>query len=415
MINDNGGTKTAADFSFTVNGGNPTPFEADGQNDLTVNAGGYSVTEPAAAGYTTSYDNCSELRLANGATATCTITNDDQPAKLIVKKIVINDNGGTKTAADFTLAVNADSATPASFAGSSNGVPVSLHPGGYSVSETGGADGYTASLSSDCAGTIALGETKTCVVTNDDVAAPPPPVLPTPPVTPVPPAPQIDLAITKRDRPDPATVGERITYTLTVRNNGPDTATGVVVADPLPGSVSFASVKTTQGTCTGGILIRCELGTMKSGSVVVITITVTPRQPGIVFNRATVVGNEAETTTANNTASTTTLVKGAFVPAAVVQHGCIAISVGTRSTTVGVHSKLTIHATELGKPAQGVKVRVHGAGVDRLSPRSDRHGTIRLTIVPRKAGIIRISVASRDACGTARIGVVGAFTPPVTG
>ena len=294
---------------------------------------------------------------------------------------------------------------------------VSLHPGGYSVSETGGAAGYTASLSADCVGTIALGETKTCVVTNDDVAGPPPPppVPPTPPVTPVPPAPQIDLAITKRDRPDPATVGERITYTLTVRNNGPDTATGVVVADPLPGSVSFAGVKTTQGTCTGGILVRCELGTMKSGSVVVITITVTPRQTGVVFNRATVVGNEAETTTANNTASTTTLVKGAFIPAAVVQHGCIAISVGTRSTTVGVHSRLTIHATELGKPAQGVKVRVHGAGVDRLSPRSDRHGTIRLTIVPRKAGIIRISVASRDACGTARIGVVGAFTPPVTG
>ena len=178
VINDNGGTKTAADFSFTVNGGSATAFEADGQNDLTVNAGGYSVTEPAAAGYTTSYDNCSELTLANGATATCTITNNDQPAKLIVKKIVINDNGGTKTAGDFTLAVNADSATPASFAGSTNGVTVSLHPGGYSVSETGGADGYTASLSADCVGTIALGETKTCVVTNDDVAGPPPPPRP---------------------------------------------------------------------------------------------------------------------------------------------------------------------------------------------------------------------------------------------
>ena len=175
MINDNGGSKTAADFSFMLNGGNPTAFEADGQNDLTVNAGSYTVTEPVAAGYSTSYDNCSELRLANGATATCTITNNDQPAKLIVKKIVINDNGGTKTAADFTLAVNADSATPASFAGSTNGVTVSLHPGGYSVSETGGTDGYTAGLSADCVGTIALGETKTCVVTNDDVAGPPPP------------------------------------------------------------------------------------------------------------------------------------------------------------------------------------------------------------------------------------------------
>ena len=50
--------------------------------------------------------------LANGATATCTITNDDQPAKLIVRKIVINDNGGTKTAADFSFTVNGGNATP---------------------------------------------------------------------------------------------------------------------------------------------------------------------------------------------------------------------------------------------------------------------------------------------------------------
>ena len=109
VINDDGGTKTAADFSFEVNGGNATAFEADGQNDLTVDAGSYSITEPAAAGYTTSYDNCDNVALANGETKTCTITNNDQPAKLIVKKIVINDNGGTKTAADFSFEVNGGS------------------------------------------------------------------------------------------------------------------------------------------------------------------------------------------------------------------------------------------------------------------------------------------------------------------
>ena len=110
VINDDGGTKTAADFSFKVNNGSATAFEADGQNDLTVNAGNYTVTEPAAAGYTTTYDNCDNVALANGETKTCTITNNDQPAKLIVKKIVINDNGGTKTAADFSFKVNGGSA-----------------------------------------------------------------------------------------------------------------------------------------------------------------------------------------------------------------------------------------------------------------------------------------------------------------
>ena len=40
-------------------------------------------------------------------------------------------------------------------------------PGAYSVSETG-PSGYAASYSADCTGTIAIGETKTCTVTNDD-------------------------------------------------------------------------------------------------------------------------------------------------------------------------------------------------------------------------------------------------------
>jgi hypothetical protein len=153
---------------------------------------------------------------------------------------------------------------------------------------------------------------------------------------------------------------------------------------------------------------------MASGAMVVITITVTPRQTGVIFNKATVVGNEPETNTANNTDTAQTLVKGPFVPK-VVRHGCIDIEITTRSTTVGRHSRLTIHVTELGKAAAGIRVRVHGAGVDRISPRSDRHGVIRMTVTPRKAGIIRITTPSRASCGTPRIGVVGAFTPPVTG
>ena len=80
VTNDNGGTKVASDFSFQVNAGTATAFEADGQNDLTVDAGTYSVTEPPVAGYGTTYDNCSNLQIPNGGSATCTITNDDSLA-----------------------------------------------------------------------------------------------------------------------------------------------------------------------------------------------------------------------------------------------------------------------------------------------------------------------------------------------
>ena len=62
VVNDNGGTKVASDFSFQVNGGAAQSFEADGQNDLTVGAGTYDVTEPGVAGYTTTYQRMREHR-----------------------------------------------------------------------------------------------------------------------------------------------------------------------------------------------------------------------------------------------------------------------------------------------------------------------------------------------------------------
>ena len=78
-----------------------------------------------------------------GVTKTCTVTNDDIQPKLIVIKHVINDNGGTKTAADFTMSVTGASVSPASFAGAeSPGTTVALNAGTYSVAEAGLA-GYT--------------------------------------------------------------------------------------------------------------------------------------------------------------------------------------------------------------------------------------------------------------------------------
>jgi hypothetical protein len=82
---------------------------------------------------------------------------------------VINDDGGTAVAGDFTLDSGGTNDSPDNFAGQeAPGTTVTLDAGSYDVSETG-PSGYTESDSAACSGTIGLGETKTCTVTNNDI------------------------------------------------------------------------------------------------------------------------------------------------------------------------------------------------------------------------------------------------------
>jgi uncharacterized repeat protein (TIGR01451 family) len=176
VVNDNGGTAVAADFSMTVDdpGTNPPSFpgaESPG-TQVAVDPGAYSVSESGPAGYAASLSADCTGTIALGQTKTCTVTNDDVAPKLIVVKHVVNDEGGTKVAADFTMNVTGSSPSPASFAGvESPGTQVGLNAGAYNVTESG-PTGYTASFSADCTGSIAVGQTKTCTVTNDDDVLP---------------------------------------------------------------------------------------------------------------------------------------------------------------------------------------------------------------------------------------------------
>ena len=177
VVNDNGGTATVADFGFQVNGGSAQPFGASGVVVLAVGPGTYTVTEPAAAGYTTTYAGCTDVVLVAGQTIVCTITNDDvlvpppPPATLIVTKVVVNDAGGTKVASDFTFVVNGVEYT----FDADGSITLSVLPGTYTITEPAVA-GYTAAFD-NCTGVIvASGATATCTITNsDDPVAPPAP------------------------------------------------------------------------------------------------------------------------------------------------------------------------------------------------------------------------------------------------
>ena len=92
-------------------------------------------------------------------------------AVLVVFKFVVNDDGGSRSPADFTITISGvPVAGSSSFPGSAAGVArIVLGSGSYAVTESA-VPGYVLTDSSaDCAGTIVPGQEKTCVLVNDDV------------------------------------------------------------------------------------------------------------------------------------------------------------------------------------------------------------------------------------------------------
>jgi hypothetical protein len=175
VVNDNGGTAAAGDFTLSASG--PTPISGAGAAESDVNAGTYSLTESGPSGYSTSgYDCSTSVTLALGESKTCTITNNDIAPKLHLRKVVVNNNGGLATVADFTL--TADGAGSNDLSGTS---PVdsgaTLQADTWALSETSPA-GYSASAWVCVGGqqsgsniTVGIGGEATCTITNDDQAA----------------------------------------------------------------------------------------------------------------------------------------------------------------------------------------------------------------------------------------------------
>lgn len=164
-------TATVNDLLGRPIDGVPITFEVTGANA----ASGEATTDTsgaAAFAYSGANPGQDEIVASSFGAVSNTATNlwsDIQP-KLIVIKHVINDNGGTAVASSFTMSVTGSSPSPASFPGAeSPGTTVNLNAGAYSVSETG-PSGYSSSFSADCSGSIAAGQTKTCTITNSDIA-----------------------------------------------------------------------------------------------------------------------------------------------------------------------------------------------------------------------------------------------------
>ena len=186
VVNDNGGTRAAADFTVHVRQGandvatSPQPGVGAPGTLYTLSAGSYTVSADAFTGYTFAITgDCAAngtITLSLGQARSCTITANDVAPTLRVITTVVNNSGGTAVAANFSAHVrqNGTEVTGSPQAGvGAPGTLYTLSAGTYAVTADG-VSGYTPTGSGACnasgAVTLTPGQNLTCTITVDDVA-----------------------------------------------------------------------------------------------------------------------------------------------------------------------------------------------------------------------------------------------------
>ncbi len=136
-----------------------------------------------------------------------------------------------------------------------------------------------------------------------------------------------------------ATAGTNLTYTITVTNNGPDTAFDVTLNDPLPPDTTLFSLTQDNGPAavcatppigTNGI-VSCNFLSMVNGASAQFTLVVEIGNTTSVTNTATVTASGSDSNAGNNTSTqVTTVTPSADV--AVTKNGPATVDAGTNLT-----------------------------------------------------------------------------------
>ncbi|HEY8962349.1 MAG TPA: hypothetical protein VIM57_09100, partial [Luteolibacter sp.] len=128
-----------------------------------------------------------------------------------------------------------------------------------------------------------------------------------------------DLAIAMTDSPDPVNATQNVTYTIDVTENGPSDASSVSISDTLPANTTFVSATAPAGWSTtapavGGTgTITFTRSILAAGGsaqfTIVAKVDLLAPNNSTLTNTATVLAAEIDPVPANNSATTTTLVK----------------------------------------------------------------------------------------------------------
>lgn len=334
-VDAGGASPTSFCFTLSPDPGNGQVC-ANSSGDAVFNnvpAGTYDATETASpATYHQVSNDCKGLAIAGGDSQSCDVHDTINPgsADLEITKVDAPDpvtaganltytlsvkNNGPDAAAETTVTdvLPAGVAFVSASPSCSGTTTVTCSLGTVASGDTAtvtitvspaaaGALSNTATVSSSITDPVPANNSATATTTVNAAPAAPPPA----------PPPSADLAITKVGAPEPVTAGSNLTYTVTVKNNGPDQAAAVTVTDPLPAGATFVSAT---APCTGTTTVTCALGALANGATATVTIVVTPAAAGSLSNTATVSSSTADPVSTNNSATAGTTVAAPPPPA----------------------------------------------------------------------------------------------------
>lgn len=127
-----------------------------------------------------------------------------------------------------------------------------------------------------------------------------------------------DMMISLNGPGSSVNASDPLTYTITVKNNGPTTATNINVKDILPDGVQFVDLTPpTTGSANYSNIdkgLTWTIGQLGNGEEATLTVTVKPTVAGDIKNTATVTADQADPNPANNTATVINTATGLTIP-----------------------------------------------------------------------------------------------------
>jgi uncharacterized repeat protein (TIGR01451 family) len=127
-------------------------------------------------------------------------------------------------------------------------------------------------------------------------------------VTPTP-QPSSDIQVVKKVNHAAAYPGQKLTYTLTVTNKGPNTASKTKITDTASLALKVLSAKPSQGSCHIGRPLTCSLGTLANGKHATIKVTAKVTKNGTEKNTVSATSASKDPNPSNNIAGVSSNIK----------------------------------------------------------------------------------------------------------